>query len=128
MAYTKTPKFVFFIYKAGSLSLGQNRSVISASSLRLSQFPVTTLISTHINAVRIITNFSYKAHLTFICSRLQLSFTDGFYTIVGRVATGYGLDGPGIQTWWGRDFLHLCTPALGPIQSPVMGVPGLSLE
>jgi len=86
MAYTKIPKFVFFIYKAGSLSLGQNRSAISASSLRFSLYPVTTLITTHINAVRIITTFSYKAHLTSICSRLQLSFTDGFYTIVGQVA------------------------------------------
>jgi hypothetical protein len=23
------------------------------------------------------------------------------------IATGYELDGPGIQSWWGRDFPHL---------------------
>jgi hypothetical protein len=35
------------------------------------------------------------------------------------IATGYGLDGPGIESWWGLDFPHLSRPALGPIQSPV---------
>jgi hypothetical protein len=35
------------------------------------------------------------------------------------IATGYGLDGPGIESRWGRDFPHLYRPALGPTQSPV---------
>jgi hypothetical protein len=30
------------------------------------------------------------------------------------VATGYGLDGPGIESRWGRDFSHTSRPALGP--------------
>jgi hypothetical protein len=30
------------------------------------------------------------------------------------IATGYGLDGPGIESRWGRDFPHLFRPALGP--------------
>jgi hypothetical protein len=30
------------------------------------------------------------------------------------IATDYGLDGPGIESWWGRDFLRLSRPALGP--------------
>ena len=34
---------------------------------------------------------------------------------VGQM-TGYGLDGPGIEFWWGRDFLHLSRLALGPTQ------------
>jgi hypothetical protein len=35
------------------------------------------------------------------------------------IATGYGLDGPGIESRWGRDFPHLSRPALGPTQPPV---------
>jgi hypothetical protein len=42
------------------------------------------------------------------------------------IATGYGLDDPGIKTRWGRDFSHLSIPALGSIQPPVQWVPGLS--
>ena len=34
-------------------------------------------------------------------------------TLVG-ITTGYGLDGPGIESRWGRDFPHLSRPALGP--------------
>ena len=30
--------------------------------------------------------------------------------VVG-IATGYGLDGPGIESQWGRDFPHLSRPA-----------------
>ena len=37
--------------------------------------------------------------------------------VVG-IATGYGLDGPGIESRWGRDFPHLSRPALEPIQPP----------
>jgi hypothetical protein len=30
------------------------------------------------------------------------------------IATGYGLDGPGIESRWGQDFSHMSRPALGP--------------
>jgi hypothetical protein len=38
------------------------------------------------------------------------------------IATDYGLDGPGIESRWGRDFSHTSRPALGPTQSPVLGL------
>ena len=41
-------------------------------------------------------------------------------------ATRYGLEGPGIESWWGRDFQHPSRPALGPTHPPVQWVPGHS--
>jgi len=38
----------------------------------------------------------------------------------------YGLDGPGIESRWGRDFPQLCGPALRHSQPPIQWVPGPS--
>ena len=51
------------------------------------------------------------------------------YCKVGRVvgiATGYGLDGTGIKSRWGRNFPHTSRPALGLTRSPIQWVPGHS--
>jgi hypothetical protein len=53
---------------------------------------------------------------------IHLSNGTGPGSVVG-IATSYGLDGPGIESRWGRDFPHLSRPALGvhPVSSCTMG-------
>ena len=38
------------------------------------------------------------------------------------IATYYRLDGPGIESRWGRDSSHQSRPALGPTQPPIQWV------
>ena len=62
---------------------------------------------------------------------LSLLFTSTHIVYsVGRnsavsIATGYALDGPAIESRWGRDFSHWSWPAVVPTQPPVWWVPGL---
>jgi hypothetical protein len=44
------------------------------------------------------------------------------------IATRNGLDSPGIESRWGRDFLNPSRPALGPTQPPVQRLPRLFLR
>jgi hypothetical protein len=59
------------------------------------------------------------------------SFFEGRSSVGGLgsvvdIATAYGLDGPGIESRWERDFPHMFRPALRPTQPPVKWVPRLS--
>jgi len=69
--------------------------------------------------IRVI-NFSFNNEVNYIC--IQSNFGPG--SSVG-IATGYGLDVPGIKSRWGRDFPHLSRPTLGSTQPPVQWVKGL---
>jgi hypothetical protein len=41
-------------------------------------------------------------------------------------ATRYGLDGPGIESRWERNFPYPSRAALEPTQPPIQWIPGLS--
>ena len=71
-------------------------------------------------------------HLNFCAKVHELdAFDQRSYLSVRRdgsvdIATRYGLDGPGIESRWVRDFPHLSRPTLRPTQPPVQWVPGFS--
>ena len=44
--------------------------------------------------------------------------------ILVGIAARYMLDGPGIESWLGRDFPHPSRPALEPILTPIQWLPG----
>lgn len=46
---------------------------------------------------------------------------------VVSIANPYGLDGMGMKSWCGRDFLYLSGPVLWHAQPPVQWVPDLFL-
>jgi hypothetical protein len=61
---------------------------------------------------------------------LQQNFSNYSFLREGRdnvvgMDSRYRLEGPGIESQWGRDFLHLSRLALGATQPPVKWVPSL---
>jgi hypothetical protein len=78
------------------------------------------------------TSAKLQVRTALFCTQIFFYITDivegrGQDSSVG-IVTGYGLDGLGIESRWGRDFSHLSRPALGPIHPPVQWVPGFSWE
>jgi hypothetical protein len=66
-----------------------------------------------------------------LCVRCSATINKTNTRTVGRdsavsVPTRYGLDGPGIDSLWGRDFPQPSRPALCPTQPAIRWVPGLS--
>ena len=57
---------------------------------------------------------------------MALLFRDVTQDSTFIIATLYRLDGPGIKSWWGQDFLHPSRPALGSTQPPIQWVLGPS--
>jgi hypothetical protein len=71
---------------------------------------------------------TYIIHYVLYCLQKKIIFRTrpevGRDSSVG-IATHYGLDGPGIESRWGRDFPQPSRRALGPTQPPIQWVPGL---
>jgi hypothetical protein len=61
----------------------------------------------------------------YVIRRLKVNKNVGRDSSVG-METRYGLDGPGIESIWGRDFPHTSRPTLGPTQLTVQRAPGIA--
>ena len=61
----------------------------------------------------------------FLCNSTSATYLVKKVTLSMELSAGYGLECPGIESRWGRDFPHLYRPALGHTQPPVQWVPGL---
>ena len=84
----------------------------------------STDASSHVIIIIIIITILSFSLVTDLFS-LALLLNRGPGRSVGK-ATPYGVDGPGIESRWGRDFPHLSRPALRPTQPPVQWIPDLS--
>jgi hypothetical protein len=70
-------------------------------------------------------NFPFQIKKPRILMWVPCGGKSGRDSLVG-IANRCGLDGPGIESRWGRDFPHPSRPVLRPTQPPVKWVPVLS--
>ena len=79
---------------------------------------------TPVNVAASVMNPFFVGRLRYLSSFVYLSFNTIFMAITSRdssvgMATRYGMDGPEIESRWGRDFPQPSRPALGPTQPPI---------
>jgi hypothetical protein len=81
-------------------------------------------------SIKVILNLQFMVSLKYSLKVLQKIFynPDGHMVLDSavRIATRYGLDGPGIESQWGWDFPHPSRPALDPIRPLIQWIMRLS--
>ena len=85
----------------------------------------TVLLPPAVNPVAVNKYISYRISYHIISN--VICYSQGRWVRIAQIgiATRYGLDGPGIEGRWGRDFPHQSRQGLGPTQPPVRRVPDL---
>jgi hypothetical protein len=69
-----------------------------------------------------------SVHTTQVRTSLLLLYSCIVLVVWVGIATHYGRDGPGVESWWRQVFPHPSTPALGSTQPPIPWIPGLSRD
>jgi len=98
--------------------------------LNLTNGIVTILQDSPVVIVRVMLSVLTRCRVTFVPMDVsgkflprQRWFDGSLYLVCGlgslvSIATGYGLDGPGTESRWGREFPHVSRPALGSTRPP----------